>query len=116
MNFLSNFEDIKILDSKAGEDTPYSGKRQKKGETISPSISNIFNRRRPRVLTPKPINRGEEDYCDEGEDMDSDDRDKEDDIQILLDNPKKRKAVRELTLGRRIEQTLETPGSQPLSP
>ena len=62
-------------------------------------------------MTPKPINQGKEDYYDEGEDMNLDDGDKEDNIQIFPNNPRKRKVVGELTPGRRIEQTPETPGS-----
>ena len=36
-------------------------------------MSNIPNRRRPRISNPKPNTQAEEDYCEDGEDMDSDD-------------------------------------------
>ena len=79
-------------------------------------MSNIPNRRSTRISNPKPSIQVEDDYYEEGDDMDSDDRDKDDDVKILSNNPKKRKAAEELTLGRSIEKTHDTLGPQPQSP
>ena len=43
-DFSTDSEDVQSLDSEAGEDTPSLGKKQKKGEAISPSMSIIPNR------------------------------------------------------------------------
>ena len=78
-------------------------------------MSNIPNRRSPRISNPKPIIQGEDDYYEEGDEMELDDRDKDDDVKILSDNPKKRKAAEELIL-KSFEKSLETHGPQPQSP
>ena len=47
--------------------------------------------------------------------MDLDDREKDDEVKILFENPKKRKVAKYLILERSFEKPLETPSPQPQS-
>ena len=76
-------------------------------------MSNIPNRRSPRISNPKPNIQVEDDYYEEGDDMDLDDREKDDEVKIMSKNPKKRNAVKDLTSERSIEQPIETLGPHP---
>ena len=92
-NFSLDTKDVQSISSEEEEDYLSSRKKAWGRDKDTPTPSKFLCRKSPRGHGPKTTGQGEDEYNEEGEDMDTDDEYKGEDDENreeLVDNPKKK--------------------------